>query len=491
MKGAEWVQNGMAVSIEETGFHVLDLRRRMPFHFGDVEVTHDPQVFLEITADVDGVTQRGLAMGGLNSSWFHKDPAMSPEEGFRTMIEAFRSAAATATALAPAPTPFALWWALYDRQNEWADTTDHPALLVNYGVSMVEQALVDAFCRAEGVTFGDAVRDNRLGIDLGAVYDDLDGTEPADHLPDEPLTETAIRHTVGQTDPLTEADLDDAERLEDGLPQTLAEYVREDGVDHFKIKLSGDRERDAARLGDIQSVLADCGLEDYLCTVDANESYPSADAFRRQWTAHAADPGLEAILDRVRYVEQPLTRDDAFTDDTREVFTSWADAPPIVIDESDDRIDRAGRALDYGYAGTSHKNCKGVFKGVVNACLITHRNARDDGREYVISAEDLTTVGPIELQHDFAVTATIGADHVERNGHHYFRGLSAFREMQATALDHHGDLYRRHEDGFVTLAIDDGTVDLTSTVEAPYGVEPLYDTTQFTPLEDWVDELES
>jgi hypothetical protein len=63
--------------------------------------------------------------------------------------------------------------------------------------------------------------------------------------------------------------------------------------------------------------------------------------------------------------------------------------------------------------------------------------------------------------------------------------------MQATALDHHGDLYRRHEDGFVTLAIDDGTVDLTSTVEAPYGVEPLYDTTQFTPLEDWVDELES
>ncbi|PSP96018.1 hypothetical protein BRC91_00010 [Halobacteriales archaeon QS_4_62_28] len=126
----------------------------------------------------------------------------------------------------------------------------------------------------------------------------------------------------------------------------------------------------------------------------------------------------------------------------------------------------------------------------MNVCLIASRDAREEGT-HVISAEDLTTVGPIELQHDFAVTTTIGADHVERNGHHYLRGLSAFPEMQATALDHHGDLYWRHEDGFVTLAIDNGTVDLTSIVEAPYGVEPLYDTTQFTPLEDWVDELES
>jgi len=189
-------------------------------------------------------------------------------------------------------------------------------------------------------------------------------------------------------------------------------------------------------------------------------------------------------------VEQPLTRDDAFTEETREVLASWDDAPPIVIDESDGHVDSAGRALEYGYAGTSHKNCKGVFKGVANACLIAHRNARSDGREYVISAEDLTTVGPIELQADFAVTATIGAGHVERNGHHYFRGLSAFPDaVQETVLESHGDLYERHEAGFAALDVEDGTVDLTSTVEAPFGVAPLYDTSQFTPLAEWLDGL--
>lgn len=481
----------MTVSVSSTAFHVLDLERRMPFHFGNVEVTHDPQLSLEIELVVDGEEQCGVAMGGLIPSWFFKNPSMAPADGFRAMIAVFWSAADIARSLEPEPTPFDLWQTLYERQREWASDTDYPSLLWSYGVSLVEQAVIDAYCRHHSVSFGQTVRDGELGIDLGAVYDELEDEDPGALLPETPRQQTAVRHTVGLTDPLTDADLFPSDRLDDGLPQTLADYVREDGVDHFKIKLSGDRECDAQRLQRIGDVLSDLGLSEYLCTVDANEGYPSATEFKRQWETHAADPDLAGLLECVAYVEQPLRRDDAFTDETRSVFTSWEDAPPIIIDESDGRLRSARRALEHGYAGTSHKNCKGVFKGVVNACLMASRNAREEGT-HVISTEDLTTVGPIELQHDFAVTATIGADHVERNGHHYFRGLSAFpEEMQATALDHHGDLYRRHEDGFVMLAIDDGTVDLTSTVEAPYGVEPLYDTTQFTPLEDWLDELES
>jgi hypothetical protein len=481
----------MTISVSNTSFHVLDLDRRMPFHFGNVEVTHDPQLFLEIDLVIDGEEQRGVAMGGLIPSWFFKEPSMAPADGFRAMVSVFRSAADIARELDPEPTPFDLWYALYERQSVWARDTDHPPLLWSYGVSLVEQAVIDAYCRHRGVSFGEAVRDGELGINLGAVYEELRGGDPSALLPEMPRRGTAVRHTVGLTDPLTDADMSPSNRLDDGLPQTLTDYVREDGVDHFKIKLSGDCERDARRLEQIGNVLNDLGLTEYRCTVDANEGYPSAREFKRQWMAHEANPDLTALLDRVAYVEQPLRRDDAFTDETRTVFTSWEDAPPIIIDESDGRLRNARRALEHGYAGTSHKNCKGVFKGVVNACLMASRNAREEGT-HVISAEDLTTVGPIELQQDFAVAATIGAGHVERNGHHYFRGLSAFPEsMQASTLDHHGDLYRRHEDGFVTLAISDGTVDLASTVDAPFGVEPLYDTTQFTPLGDWLRELGS
>lgn len=481
----------MTISVTTTSFHVLDLDRRMPFHFGNVEVTHDPQLFLEIDLVVDGRERRGVAMGGLIPSWFFKDPSMTPADGFRAMVAVFRSAGDIVRDLDPEPTPFDLWYALYERQRDWAEDTDYPPLLWSYGVSLVEQAVIDAYCRHRGLSFGEAVRNGELGIDLGTVYEELEGEEPGALLPETPRRRTAVRHTVGLTDPLTDADVSPSDRLDDGLPQTLADYVREDGVDHFKIKLSGDRERDAERLERIGAVLEDLGLAAYRCTVDANEGYPSAREFKRQWTAHEANPNVGAVLDRVAYVEQPLRRDDAFTEETRTVFTSWEDAPPVIIDESDGRLRNARRALEYGYAGTSHKNCKGVFKGVVNACLMAARNEREEGT-HVISAEDLTTVGPIELQQDFAVTATIGADHVERNGHHYFRGLSAFPEtMQASALDHHGDLYRRHEDGFATLAIEDGTVDLASTVAAPFGVGPVYDTTQFTPLADWLDDLPS
>ena len=293
----------MTISVTDTSFHVLDLDRRMPFHFGNVEVTHDPQLFLEIDLVVEGTEQRGVAMGGLIPSWFFKEPSMAPADGFRAMVSVFQSAAEIVQDLDGEPTPFDLWYALYERQREWATDTAYPPLLWSYGVSLVEQAIIDAYCRHYGVSFGQAVRNGELGIDLGLVYDELAGADPSTLLRDTPLDRTAVRHTVGLTDPLTDADLSPSDRLDDGLPQTLAEYVREDGVDHFKIKLSGDQERDAGRLERIGSVLEDLGLSEYRCTVDANEGYPSAREFKQQWTAHRDDPAVSAVLDRVAYVE--------------------------------------------------------------------------------------------------------------------------------------------------------------------------------------------
>jgi L-alanine-DL-glutamate epimerase-like enolase superfamily enzyme len=479
----------MSIDIVSAEYHVTNPEMRTPFHFGNVAMTECPHVFLDLSVDLDGHVQHGSSMGGLIPMWFYKDPSMSLSEGLGNMIEVFRTAGALAEKADPAETAFESWRDVYERQREWAADTDYPPLLWGYGVSMVEQALIDAVCRHREVTFGEAVRENVLGISLGSIYDELEGYEPADLLPKEPRRSTAIRHTVGLTDPLTDDDIAASDRLEDGLPQSLSEYVREDGVDHFKIKLSADRERDANRLSRIYDVLGSLDVDDYAFTVDANEGYASARAFKQQWEALRDDPDRQSLLEHLLYVEQPLARDDAFSDETREVFLNWEGKPPIIIDESDDLIDRNLTALEHGYDGTSHKNCKGVFKGITNACLIAHRNRSDPDGEYILSAEDLTTIGPIELLQDLAVVATIGAGHVERNGHHYFRGLSAFpEEVQNTLLDAHGDLYRRHGEGFATLAIEDGEVDLNTVVDAPFGVGPAFDTSQFTPVETWVEE---
>ncbi|WP_321112476.1 hypothetical protein [Halorussus salinisoli] len=112
----------------------------------------------------------------------------------------------------------------------------------------------------------------------------------------------------------------------------------------------------------------------------------SAREFKRQWESHALDPRLSDLFAQLTYVEQPLARDNAFTEETRDVLESWDDAPPFIIDESDGRIDSAKTALEYGYEGTSHKNCKGIFKGIANACLIAHRNRTEGDREYVLTA---------------------------------------------------------------------------------------------------------
>jgi len=474
----------MGVTVESAEQHVINLRKRMPFHFGNVVVDEGAHLFLQLSVGVDGERTDGIAQAGLEPLWFLKDPDLSMVEGIESLLEVF-DAAWTAALDIGADTAFDFWADLYDHQRAWAADTDHPPLFWNYGVSLVEQAVIDAVCRAHDTTFATAVRDGTLGFDPGRIYDELADERAADLLPDEPRRSTHLRHTVGLDDPLTADEIGADERLDDGLPQSLAAYIERDGVDRFKIKLSADVERDMARLRDIRAVIEE-RCDEYAFTLDANEQYGSATTFADQWESLAAEPGLAAFFEKLLYVEQPLSREKAFTDEARRVLTDW-DGPPVIIDESDARPDSLGRALDCGYAGTSHKNCKGVFAGVANRCLVEHRRRAGDG-EFVISGEDLTTIGPVELVADLATMATIGADHVERNGHHYYRGLSMFPDdVQAATLDAHDELYRRHEDGFATLDVEDGRIAFGSVTDAPFGrqVTPTFEAEEFVPLDEW------
>ena len=105
----------------------------------------------------------------------------------------------------------------------------------------------------------------------------------------------------------------------------------------------------------------------------------------------------------------------------------------------------------------------------MNACLLAARRA--NGHACVLTGEDLCTLGPVALQQDLAMMSLLGIEHVERNGHHYYRGLSMLpREWQEAALAQHPDLYARHPSGFTCVRIVDGALDLSSTAAAPFGV---------------------
>ena len=59
-----------------------------------------------------------------------------------------------------------------------------------------------------------------------------------------------------------------------------------------------------------------------------------------------------------------------------------------------------------------------------------------------MSAEDLTSMPMVALQQDFAVIRALGLEHAERNGHHFFYGLTHLTDSeQLAASRHHPELY--------------------------------------------------
>jgi hypothetical protein len=295
------------------------------------------------------------------------------------------------------------------------------------------------------------------------------------------------RHTVGLTDPLTTSEISAADKVDDGLPQSLEACIQSYELTHFKIKLWGDAARDLDRLSGIADVIGrNVPGGEYAFTLDGNENFKQTEPFRRLWHSLNDEPALRPFMSRLLFVEQPLHRDVALGEEVKREFLAWNDRPPVIIDESDGELRSAPLALSSGYAGTSHKNCKGVFKGVANACLVAHRRRRDPADRSVISAEDLSNIGPVALMQDTAVVASLGITHAERNGHHYFRGLSMFPDdLQGDVLRAHGDLFRRDERGFVTASIRGGASDVGSVVDAPFGVGLAFDPSRFTPLHRW------
>ena len=108
-------------------------------------------------------------------------------------------------------------------------------------------------------------------------------------------------------------------------------------------------------------------------------------------------------------------------------------------------------------------------------------------RAPILSGEDLVNIGPVALLQDLAMVAALGIAHVERNGHHYFRGLSMHSEIvQQQMLAAHPGLYRRHEAGFPTLDIREGFLDLHSVNAAPFGCGIELDLTPFQTLKTWI-----
>ena len=475
----------MKVRIRAGDIHVLDLETRMPFKYGIATMTRAPHAFVRLHVEVDGAVATGIAADLLPPKWFTKDPARDLDGEVAEMTRVIEHAVSIAAGL-DGDSAWRVWRALWDGQSYWGLGEELPPLLLHFGTSLVERALIEACCRAAGQPFWRMLLTNRLGVRLGELHPALKMHEPADLLAPQPLPRVIARHTVGLADPLEDSDIAPADRLDDGLPQSLAACIRAYGLRHFKIKLNGHIDRDLERLARIANVVQTQASADFAFSVDGNEQFRSVNDFLVFWNEVTRAAGLRPFFKRLLFVEQLFHRDIALEPGAMRRLADWPERPPLIIDESDGDLYSVSRALRLGYAGTSHKNCKGVFKGIANACLLAQRRRAHPELTTILSGEDLANIGPVALLQDLAVCAALGVSSIERNGHHYFAGLSMFpAEVQRQMLAAHGDLYEPSRNGWPTLAVREGALELGSVNAAPFGVGFALDVEQFPSLAAW------
>jgi hypothetical protein len=464
-------------------FFVLPTRTRFPFRYGIASLTEVPQFFLTTQVSDGRGAETGLAAEGLPPKWFTKDPTTTFEQDLPVMTGVITHAAGLAADIARTPISFfALWRELNRQQSAWADSRRIAPLLAHLGVSLVERAVLDGLCRLAGQPLHEMIRANRLGLRLGEIYPELGTAQPADLLPSAPLDTTRLRHTVGLADALTPTDIAIEDRVTDGLPQDLEASIRAYGLQYFKVKVFGDPERDFPRLRRLVPLLEHETSGQWHVTLDGNENFHDFAAFRAYWETARAEPALSELWSRVLVVEQPVHRDHALSDAAGDALRAWPDRPPLIVDESDGAIGDVPRALSLGYAGASHKNCKGIVKGIANAAFLRLGHGRP--LQPVLTGEDLCILAPVALLQDLSMMALVGVSHVERNGHHYYRGLSMMpASWQRAVLEAHGDIYRPHQDGFACLRVEDGRLDLRSVNAAPFGLAPILDPSVFQRFE--------
>jgi len=285
-----------------------------------------------------------------------------------------------------------------------------PPLAVLLATSPIEAALFDAQGKAMGRSsfamlskeFVNSDLSRYLGPEYAGLYlDQFISSTPADSMP--------LYHLVGALDPLTDDDVKTP--VGDGLPETLGEWIRRDGLTHLKIKLAGDDATwDADRVFRIHEVAVQNGKQGqaWSYSLDFNERCESAAYVLKLIDAiKLCSPDA---MSAIQYIEQPTHRD--LEKHPGNVMHEVAKTLPVVIDESLVDLASLRLAVEQGYSGVALKACKGHGEAMLMAAVAKHDNL-------YLCVQDLTCVG-ISLLHSASLAAHIlGGGGIVNKGRQY------------------------------------------------------------------------
>src|SRR5262249_16485013 len=149
------------------------------------------------------------------------------------------------------------------------------------------------------------------------------------------------------------------QRIGDGLPETLPEWIHFNGLTHIKIKLNGeDLGWDVERALHVDRVAAETQNQRvvgrWYYSLDFNEKCPHV-GYLLDFLGRVRERA-PAGFERIQYIEQPTARD--LKASRGNVMHEAAKVRPVAIDESLIDLESLHLARDMGYTGAALKACK-------------------------------------------------------------------------------------------------------------------------------------
>ena len=409
------------IRIVDISTNLQNILYRTPMKFGGRVVTDVTLFNVDVTVETrDGRRGSGHGSMPVGNAWGWPSSVEPGDRTLNAMIRLGNLVASAAGQLEHYGHPIEL---VHDLSHDYGKLTlqikeqmqleeSIPRLAQLVSASPIDAAINDAY--------GDALEANSYNLlsrefmnrDLGHF---LEGKLTGRYLDEftlrTPKPTMPLYHLIGALDPLTDSDIE--QRLNDGVPETLGEWILADGLTHMKIKLAGDNlQWDVDRVASIEKVNLETqprrGCKQWWYSTDFNEK--CADVQYVLDFLQQIQQVSPTAFQRIQYIEQPTNRDlKAFPENK---MHDAAKVKPVVIDESLVDLESLELSRDQGYSGVALKACKGHGEALMMGALAQHYNL-------FLCVQDLTCVGASFL-HSASIAARIpSVAAIEGNGRQY------------------------------------------------------------------------
>ena len=411
---------GRPVKIKSIEFSTKDYQYRTPLKFGGTVVDRVTLLNVDCTIEGSGKVVKGMGSMPMGNVWSFPSRKLTYDQTLEAMRQLAVRIQKITNDYKEAGHPIEINVALEPLYLRAAEEVTKelklsepiPHLCTLTTASPFDAAIHDAYGKLFNMSAYQTNSEPFIGRDLSSfIGNEFKGEYLDRYTLKAPKASMPLYHLVGAVDPVTEADI--KHRINDGLPETLPEWIQHNGLTNIKIKLNGDDLKwDVDRVLYVERVAAETqkkrGVSDWVYSLDFNERAPNVDYLIG--CLRKIKEGSAEAFRRVQYVEQPTKRD--LKSDRANVMHEAAKLKPVVIDESLTSKEMLMLAREMGYTGTALKACKGQTQALLMAAVAQKY-------KMFLCVQDLTCPGA-SLIHSAGLAAHVpGVAAIEANARQY------------------------------------------------------------------------